>query len=152
MNRLERDRPSIKPVDKFSFKEVMLSACSPHVIMFFIMAFIHSTMTSGFSFFLPSIVKQLGFSPKVTQLLSAGPSAAGALGENCSKCDISPGLFTAYSSNGPPVTLMTAFLSDRYESRGITAATVTMLAVAGFALYLGNVLCLNEISFLEVTC
>ena len=85
MNRLERDRPSIKPVDKFSFKEVIRSVGSPHVIMFFIMAFMHSSMNSGFTFFLPSIVNQLGFSPNVTQLLSAGPYAVGSFGENCSK-------------------------------------------------------------------
>ena len=85
MNRLERDRPSIKPVDRFSFKDVMRSACSPHVIVFFIMTFLHSSMSSGLAFFLPSIVSQLGFSRKVTQLLSAGPFAAGSFGENCSK-------------------------------------------------------------------
>jgi hypothetical protein len=70
MNRLERDRPSIRLVDKFSFKEVIRSVSSPHVIMFLIMAFIQSTMTAGYSFFLPSIVKQLGFSRSLTQLLS----------------------------------------------------------------------------------
>ena len=95
MNRLERDRPSIKPVDKFSFKEAMRSPGSPHVILFFIMGFIHATMVFGYSFFLPSIVNQLGFSPSTTQLLSAGPFAVGAFGENCSKRDISPGLFIA---------------------------------------------------------
>ena len=94
MNRLERDRPSIKPVDKFSFKDVMRSACSPHVIVFFIMTFIHSTMSSGLALFLPSIVNQLGFTPKVTQLLSAGPFAAGSFGENCSKRYVSRDLFT----------------------------------------------------------
>jgi hypothetical protein len=39
------------------------------------------------------------------------------------------------------VTLISAYLSDRYESRGITAALVSLLAVVGYALYLGNVLC-----------
>ena len=130
----------------------MRSVCSPHIIIFFIMAFIQATMLYGLAFFLPSIVYQLGFSANVTQLLSAGPSAAGCLGEICSKWDISPGLFTAYSSTALPVTLIAAFLSDRYESRGITAAIVSMLSVVGFALFLGNVLCLNEDSFLELTC
>lgn len=50
-------------------------------------------MISGYSFFLPSIVNQLGFSPNVTQLLSAGPFAAGSFGEICSKRDIPSGLF-----------------------------------------------------------
>ena len=55
-------------------------------------------------------------------------------------------------SPNPPVTLLAAFFSDRYESRGITAALISMLAVVGFSLYLGKVPYLNEDSFLEVTC
>ena len=39
-----------------------------------------------------------------------------------------------------PVTLISAYLSDRYKSRGITVALISALAVVGFALYLGNVL------------
>ena len=148
MNRLERDRPSIKPVDKFSFKEVIRSACSPHIIMFFVLAFLHATMSSGLALFLPSIVKELGFSRNTTQLLSAGPFASGFFRENFSNV-IS---LQAYSLLIPSVTLLTAHLSDRYESRGIIAALNAMLAVAGFALYLGNVLCLNEDSYLEIKC
>jgi hypothetical protein len=147
MNRLERDRPSIKPFDKFSFKEVFRSVTSPHVIMFFIIAFIHSTMRYGFSLSLPNIVHLQGFSPNATQLLSAGPFIAGFFGESCSKSDVSPGFYSLLIS---PVTLLSAFLSDRYESRGITLALISTLGVAGFALFLGNVLCLYEGSFLNV--
>lgn len=81
MSRLERDRPSVKQVDKFNFKEVMRSATSPHVIMVFIMFFMVGTMLYGLALFLPSIVKQLGFSSTKTQLLSVGPFAAGFFGE-----------------------------------------------------------------------
>ena len=81
MSRLERDRPSIEPVDKFTFKEVIRSASSPHVIMVFIMFFMSGTMLYGLALFLPSIVSQLGFSPNKTQLLSVGPFAAGFFGE-----------------------------------------------------------------------
>jgi hypothetical protein len=58
--------------------------------------------------------------------------------------------FQAYSLLIPPVALLTAFLSDRYESRGITLALISLPAVAGFALYLGNVPCLNKDSFLDI--
>jgi len=71
-------------------------------------------MVYGLAYFLPSIVKQLGFSSNKTQLLSVGPFAAGFL-----------------------VTLLSAYLSDRYESRGKTIALVSVLAVVGYALYLG---------------
>jgi len=81
MSRLERDRPSIRPVDKFTFKEVMRSASSPHVIIVFIMLFMAGTMLYGLALFLPSIVSELGFSPTKTQLLSVGPFAAGFFGE-----------------------------------------------------------------------
>ena len=80
MNRLERDRPSIKPVDKFTFKEIMRSVNSPHVIMVFIMFFMIGTTLYGLAFFLPSIVDQLGFGANKTQLLSVGPYVAGFIG------------------------------------------------------------------------
>jgi len=114
MMRLERDRPSIRPVDRFSFKEVLRSASSPQVIMVFIMFFMVGTTLYGLALFLPSIVSQLGFSRNKTQLLSVGPFAVGFF-----------------------VTIFSAFWSDHYESRGITAALISLLAVAGFALYLG---------------
>jgi hypothetical protein len=139
MSRLERDRPSVKPVDKFTFKEVIRSASSPHVIMIFIMFFMAGTMLYGLALFLPSIVSQLGFSRTKTQLLSVGPFAAGFFGERFvseARLDLSQG-----SSLVALVTIISAFLSDRYESRGITAALISLLAVVGFALYLGNSFC-----------
>ena len=78
---LERDRPTIKPVDKFAPKEVLRSVTSPHVIIILIIAFLTGTGFYGVTLFLPSIVRQLGFGPNKTQLLSAGPSLAGFIGE-----------------------------------------------------------------------
>lgn len=80
MARLERDRPSIRPSDKFSFHEILQSMRSPHVIAVFIMFFMIGTNLYGLALFLPSIVNQLGFSPSKTQLLSVGPFAAGFFG------------------------------------------------------------------------
>ena len=80
MSRLERDRQSIKMDDKFTFKEIMRSVSSPHVIMVFIIAFMTGTMLYGLAYFLPSIVDQLGFSSNKTQLLSVGPFAVGFFG------------------------------------------------------------------------
>ena len=88
MRRLEKDRPSIALVERFSFKEVMRSACSPHVIMVVTMTFMTGMMGYGLTLFLPSIVSQLGFSPNKTQLLSVGPFATGFLGECFFKCSI----------------------------------------------------------------
>jgi succinate dehydrogenase/fumarate reductase cytochrome b subunit len=80
MSRLVRDRPSIRRVDKFTFKEITRSASSPHVIMVFIMFFMTGTMLYGLALFLPSIVSQLEFSPNYTQLLSVGPFVVGFFG------------------------------------------------------------------------
>ena len=81
IRRLERDRPFITSGVKFSFKEVMRSVGSPHVIMVSTMQFMTGVMSYGLAVFLPSIVRQLGFSPNTTQLLSVGPFTAGFLGE-----------------------------------------------------------------------
>ena len=80
MSRLEKDRQSIKTEDKFTFKEVMRSVCSPHVIMVFIVFYMVGAMLYGLAYFLPSIVNQLGFSSNKTQLLSVGPFAVGFFG------------------------------------------------------------------------
>ena len=80
MSRLERDRPSLKPVEKFTFKEIMRSASSPHVIMLLIMFFMEGTTLYGLAFFLPSIVDQLGFGANKAQLLSVGPFVVGFFG------------------------------------------------------------------------
>ena len=137
MSRLERDRQSIKTNDKFTCKEIMRSTSSPHVIMLLIMFFMEGTALYGLALFLPSIVDQLGFSPNTIQLLSVGPFVVGFFGAYFFMAQPTK----TYALLASPVTLISAYLSDRYESRGITVALVSMLAVIGFALYLGNVLC-----------
>ena len=87
------DRPTIKPLDKFSPREILQSIASPHVIITFIIAFMLGTMTYGLSLFLPSIINQLGFSPRKTQLLSVGPSVTGFIGQ----CFQSPLYLKIYS-------------------------------------------------------
>ncbi|KAF7985053.1 hypothetical protein HWV62_8899 [Athelia sp. TMB] len=111
--RLERDRPSLGVNDKFSFRDLLHSAKSLHVILVFIMFFGLGTTLFGLALFLPTIVGALGFSANRTQLLSVGPFA------------------TAFA-----LTLVVAYLSDRYKTRGIPAAFTSILAVIGYAVYL----------------
>ncbi|KAF8159947.1 MFS general substrate transporter [Crassisporium funariophilum] len=115
MQRLERDRPPVASLDKFSFKQVWNSLASPHVIFVFIIFFVTGTNLFGLANFLPSIVSQLGFSPNKTQLLSVGPFAAGFV-----------------------VTLLVAYLSDRYNSRAIPIMVVSALSAVGYAIYLAS--------------
>ncbi|KAF9447487.1 MFS general substrate transporter [Macrolepiota fuliginosa MF-IS2] len=114
--RLEHDRPSVTPdvpSDKFSYREILRSLTSIHVIILFIVLFFAGTGLYGSALFLPSVVNQLGFSPIQSQLLSVGPFAAGFI-----------------------VTILSAYLSDKYQNRTIPSAIVSALAVAGFALFL----------------
>jgi len=80
MAHLERDRPSIRPSDKFSGREILRSIRSPHVIISIILLFIVGTAVSGLALFLPSIVSELGFSRNKAQLLTVGPFAVGFFG------------------------------------------------------------------------
>jgi hypothetical protein len=80
MARLERDRPSIKPSDKFSGREILRSIRSPHLIIISIISFMNGTCLFGLASFLPSIVSELGFSRNKTQLLSVGPFSLGFFG------------------------------------------------------------------------
>lgn len=111
--RLIRDRPSVTPHDRFSLKEVFRSLSSPHVLMVFVMFYMMGTTLYGLALFLPSIVNQLGFSPNQTQLLSVGPFAAGFF-----------------------VTLFSAYYSDKHQARAVSVASISTLAVIGFAVYL----------------
>ena len=81
VTRLARERPSLTTEPAFSMKEVFRSLSSVHVILVLIQMFCIGTTLFGLALFLPSIVKQLGFSATRTQLVSVGPFAAGFLGK-----------------------------------------------------------------------
>lgn len=115
MERLERDRPFVNPVDKFTLKQVFASMTSPHVILLFLVYFMGGTNLYGLALFLPSIVNSLGFSPNKSQLLSVGPFAAGFF-----------------------VTVILAYLSDRFKTRAVPLVCVCLLSVAGYSTYLAS--------------
>ncbi|KAF8963255.1 MFS general substrate transporter [Flammula alnicola] len=112
MRRLEKDRPFVNPLDQFSFKQVWASITSPHVVIMFLLYFIGGTNLYGLALFLPSIVNELGFSPNKSQLLSVGPYAVGFF-----------------------VTLLLAYVSDKYKTRFVPLVVVCTLAVAGYAMF-----------------
>ncbi|KAF5373687.1 hypothetical protein D9758_000898 [Tetrapyrgos nigripes] len=114
MERLQRDRPSVNPADSFSFREVIRSITSPHVLLVFAIFYMLGTNLYGLALFLPSIVNQLGFGANESQLLSVGPFAAGFF-----------------------VTFVSAFASDRFNKRAVSIASLYLLSVIGFAMYLG---------------
>ena len=75
--RLLLDRPTASGKDKFSFRQVWATMASPHVILNTMGFFFNGAMLYGLALFLPTIVKQLGFSTTRTQLLSVPPFAVG---------------------------------------------------------------------------
>jgi len=80
--RLQSDRPLIGAKEAFSVRDIIAAILSPHVCIMIVALFIGGTMLFGLALFLPSIVRQLGFSPLRTQLLSVGPFAVGFIGES----------------------------------------------------------------------
>ena len=78
--RFELDRPAINTQANFTPKEILRSLRSPQVIIMFIKAFLGGTILYGLALFLPSIVRQLGFNPLSSQLLSVGPFAVAFVG------------------------------------------------------------------------
>ena len=80
VRRLARDRPTIGVHEPFSFREVYRALSSPHVIIAFLMFFGNGLTVYAQALFLPSIVKQLGFSATRTQLLSVPPFAVAFVG------------------------------------------------------------------------
>jgi len=115
VRRLEADRVVLRTHDSFTFKEVIRSLTSIHVILVFIMFFLLGTTLYGLALFLPTIVAELGFSPNDTQLLSVGPFVAGFI-----------------------ATMVTAYFSDRYNQRAIPVILISILSVVGFGMYLGT--------------
>ncbi|KAF9038140.1 MFS general substrate transporter [Panaeolus papilionaceus] len=112
--RLERDNPLEKhAVDNFSLKQMAQSMLSPHVVMACIMFFCSGSNVLGLANFLPSIVKQLGFSPVRSQLLTVGPFGAAFF-----------------------FTLLISYYSDKYQSRGIPMIILACVASIGYIIYL----------------
>jgi len=133
MERLERNRPFVNPVDTFSIKQVFAAMTSPHVILLSFVYFMGGTNLYGLALFLPSIVNSLGFSPNKSQLLSVGPFAMGFIG----MVVYSPSLAISLTKI-ILVTVMLAYFSDRYKTRVIPLVSVCLLSVVGYAAFLGS--------------
>lgn len=111
--RLERDVLA-KESTKFSSKAMLSTFKDPHIWLLCLALFCNGTSLFGLAYFTPSIVQGMGYSPTKTQLLTVPPFAIAFF-----------------------VTMASAFAADRFKARGLTALSTTLLAVVGFALFLG---------------
>lgn len=114
LNRLARKAAStLDPNEKFKISEVVAAIKSPHVILLTITQFMSGTAAYSVTYFTPTIVHSLGYSPSRTQLMTSPPFAVAFV-----------------------VMLAGGYFSDRYHARALTAGVSAAVAFIGFLLFL----------------
>jgi len=98
--------------DAFSWKELGKAFTSPQVFFLALAFFFDGAMVYGLAYFTPSIVQGLGYTAARAQLFSVPPFAAAFF-----------------------VTMVSAYVSDRYSARGLVSMFCGLLALIGFVMY-----------------
>ncbi|KAH6916427.1 major facilitator superfamily domain-containing protein [Coprinopsis sp. MPI-PUGE-AT-0042] len=109
---LKADRPPVGSKDKFNAKEIVRSITSPHVFLIFVVFFVGGAIFFGIAFFLPSIIRGMAFSPIRSQLLSVPPFALAFV-----------------------ISLVSAWVSDRYNQRAIVLFPLCLMCLAGWIMF-----------------
>ncbi|CAE6353816.1 unnamed protein product [Rhizoctonia solani] len=99
--------------EPFSWSSVLSAFKSPQVLLLCIPLFFSGVTLFGLAFFAPTIVNSLGYSPIRTQLMTVPPYAVSFV-----------------------VSLILAYISDRYKLRGPVLFATGIIATAGYAIYL----------------
>ncbi|KAK6369286.1 hypothetical protein LTS17_009626 [Exophiala oligosperma] len=107
MRRLEKESNSFG-TEKVTIKAVLSVAKDLHVWILLAINLCAAVLGFGLSVFGPSIVKALGYSPTVTQLLTVPPYACAFI-----------------------VTILAALGSDRYQARGFALNITLVFAIVG---------------------
>jgi sugar phosphate permease len=102
-------------VDKFSWREVGQAFKLPQVQLLAVIFFFDGALVYGLAYFTPSIVQALGYTAARAQLFSVPPFAVAFV-----------------------VTMIAAYISDRYGCRGFVSIFCGILCVIGFAVYLSS--------------
>ncbi|KAF8735594.1 hypothetical protein AX14_001843 [Amanita brunnescens Koide BX004] len=113
--KLEEDGTRNDTADGFSWQEVGKAFTLPQVWLLAIVLFLDGTMVYALAYFSPSIVQELGYTAARAQLMSVPPFAA------------------AFA-----VSMALAYVSDHYRCRGVVSIISGVLAMIGFAMYLGS--------------
>ncbi|KDQ13229.1 hypothetical protein BOTBODRAFT_66945 [Botryobasidium botryosum FD-172 SS1] len=114
-NALKADGSGDEEHESFTWSEVVSACMAPQVIFCGILLFFIGTTLYGLAYFAPSIVNTLGYSATRTQLMTVPPYACSFV-----------------------VNLLFAYLSDRYRQRGLATIGISIIAVIGYAMYLGS--------------
>lgn len=98
---------------KITTRQVLSIFKDLHVWLLLLILFCNGVTLFGLSYFTPSIVSTLGFDQTRTQLLSVPPFACAFF-----------------------VTMLLAYIADRYKQRGLTAIVGNCIALIGFSIFL----------------
>ncbi|CBF86652.1 hypothetical protein AN2344.2 [Aspergillus nidulans FGSC A4] len=112
LRRLQSDANLLES-DKVTIKKVLSVLKDVHVLLVLVILFSSGTCLFGLAYFSPSIVQAMGYSNTKTQLMTVPPYAVAFV-----------------------VTMITAYIADRYRQRGICAFATTSIALIGAALML----------------
>ncbi|KAJ6630309.1 major facilitator superfamily domain-containing protein [Mycena sp. CBHHK59/15] len=101
--------------DSFSWSEVSKAFASVHVILVGVIFFFSGVVLYSLAYFTPSIVQTLGYTAARAQLMSVPPFSVAFV-----------------------LTMITAYISDRYQCRGWMTVFASVLCTIGFAMFLGS--------------
>ncbi|KAJ7063698.1 major facilitator superfamily domain-containing protein [Mycena amicta] len=101
--------------DAFSWGEVVKAFTSVQVILVGINFFFSGVVLYSLAYFVPPLVQSLGYTAAKAQLMSVPPFSVAFV-----------------------LTMITSFISDRYQARGAMIVFCSVLIVAGFAMWLGS--------------
>ncbi|KAK0482857.1 major facilitator superfamily domain-containing protein [Armillaria luteobubalina] len=99
--------------ERFEWREVRKALIAPHVWIIGIVFFFTGAALFGLAFFTPSIVQSLGYTSARSQLMTVPPFAI------------------AFA-----LSMVTAFLCDRFPVRGLVCIGTSIIALIGFTLFL----------------
>ncbi|KAI6013225.1 major facilitator superfamily domain-containing protein [Pisolithus marmoratus] len=98
--------------DAFSWMEVLRAIRSPQVLMLCVVTFFNGALVFGLAYFEPTIVAGLGYAGNQAQLMSVPPFVLAFL-----------------------ASIISAFVSDRYSCRGLTAIFFAIWCIVGFSMF-----------------
>ncbi|KAF7323414.1 MFS domain-containing protein [Mycena chlorophos] len=115
--RLEEDGAinGDEALDGFSWREVGKAFTSVHVILVGINFFFSGVVLYSLAYFVPPLIQSLGYTAAKAQLMSVPPFSVAFV-----------------------MTMITAYISDRYQCRGWMTVFCSVLCVAGFGMWLGS--------------
>jgi sugar phosphate permease len=104
-----------KDEEGFTWKEVIEATKLPQVWFLAIAFFLDGVVLYSLAYFSPSIIQGLGYTAAKAQLMSVPPFAVAFV-----------------------VSMISAYVSDRYRCRGIVVIVSSIACVIGFAMFLGS--------------